>query len=842
MFVPHWRGHCYSLQITEFLYSGGSGEFIEFTNIDPSSVDMTGWSFDDNSRTPGSFDLSAFGTVQPGESVILTEAEAETFRTAWNLPSTVKIIGGSSQGLGRSDEINLYDATGNLVDRLTYGDENFPGTIRTQNVSGWVAVDQLADQQIDADWVLSTAGDAQNSYASTGGDIGNPGIYLTGIGPAIIKIHAIQGSGTESPLVNQEVTIEAIAVGDFQAGDADDQRNLNGFYVQEEDVDADGNALTSEGLFIFDGSSPSVAVNVGDKVQITGTISEFFGETQLTPTSITVISSGNPLPTAADITLPTATTTLSQGGVPQPDLEAFEGMLVNFPETLTITEMFNLDRFNEIKLVQGERPVQFTQNNDPDVAGFAAHRQEVGARTITYDDGLSVQNALIGNLDGFGPTFSTASDIRIGDTITGLSGVLSYQWAGNNSSQATWRVRSTENGENTFTKVNDRQATPEDVGGSLKVTGFNVLNYFSTIDLSGVNTAIGQDPRGADTAEEFARQTDKLVAALLAIDADVLGLAELENDFLPGSAGNAIEYLVNELNTVAGAGTYAWINPGTQFVGDDAIAVGLIYKPGAVKPVGDVAILDTPAFLDPNNTGENRNRPAVAQSFEDVITGGTFTAVVNHLKSKGASGLTAGDATNPDSDQGDGQGFWNDTRTKAAQVLVAWLHTNPTGVNDADYLLLGDYNAYAQEDPIKVLESAGYVNLASQFSGGTSTSYVFDGQVGTLDYAFASASLVQQVTGATEWGINSDEADALDYNLDFGRDPAIADLTSPIRTSDHDPVIVGLNLGNHARFATFNASLNRNNAGDLITDLSTPDNAQAKAIAEIIQRNNPDIW
>jgi len=662
-----------------------------------------------------------------------------------------------------------------------------PNGQTTGSVTFTIVDDALVEGSETAVLTISTP-----SAGITLGATTSQNIVITDNDVAITKIHGIQGNGDASALAGQTVTIEAIVVGDFQDGDSDTSRNLRGFYVQEENIDADGNALTSEGLFIFDGASPSVAVSRGDKVQITGTISEFFGETQLTPTTVTVISSGNSLPTAANITLPAAGTSLSQGGTPQPDLEAFEGMLVNFTDTLTINEMFQLDRFNEIKLVQGDRPQQFTQFNDPDVAGYAAHREEVGARTITYDDGLSVQNALIGNLDGFGPTFSTASDIRMGDTITGLSGVLSYQWAGNSASGATWRVRSTENGQNSFTKVNNRPATPDDVGGSLKVTGFNVLNYFKTIDLSGVNTVIGQDPRGADSADEFDRQTDKLITALLAIDADVLGLVELENDFSPGSSGNAIEYLVAQLNAATAPGTYAWVDPGTQFVGGDAIAVGLIYKPAAVSPVGNMAILDTPAFLDPNSTGQDRNRPAVAQTFEDVATGATFTAVVNHLKSKGASELT--NTASPDYDQNDGQGFWNDTRTKAAQALVDWLNTDPTGSGDPDFLLLGDFNAYAQEDPIKVLEAAGYVDLAAQFSGGTATSYVFDGQTGTLDYAFASASLNQQVTGATEWGINSDEADAIDYNLDFGRDPAIADLNSPIRTSDHDPVLIGLNL------------------------------------------------
>jgi predicted extracellular nuclease len=767
-----------------------NGTVIQFLSYEGSFVATNGPA---NGLTSTDIGVSEAGTETAGLSLQLTGTGSDSANFTWTAPSAE-----SPGSINVGQTFSAGSPTPGVTIAQSGGSTDVTEGVATKTVTV-TAVD-------DSDVEGAHTGTITHSTAST--DANYNGITIAPVSANISDndapvtlISTIQGDGSESPLVGQQVKIEAIVVGNFQDGDGDASRNLRGFYVQEEDADADadGNALTSEGIFIFENGNFITDVNVGDKVQITGTVDEFFGETQLdTITNITVISTENPLPTAATITLPAAATTLGQNGNVQPDLEAFEGMRVNFTDTLTISEMFNLDRFNEIKLVQGDRPIQFTQNNDPSAAGLAAHLQEVGARTITYDDGLNQQNQLIGNLDGFGHTFSTATDIRMGDTITGLSGVLSYQWAGNSASGATWRVRSTQNGENTVTKVNDRPATPEDVGGSLKVTGFNVLNYFKTIDLSGVNTAIGQDPRGADTADEFNRQTDKLVTALLAIDADVLGLVELENDFQPGSSGNAIEYLVDQLNAIDGAGTYAWVNPSTQFVGTDAIAVGLIYKPGAVSLVGNVVILDTPAFVDPNNTGEDRNRPAVAQTFEDLATGETFTAVVNHLKSKGASGLTAGDANNPDSDQGDGQGFWNDTRAKSAQALVDWLNTNPTGVNDSDYILLGDFNAYAQEDPVKVLEAAGYVNLADNFSGGTATSYVFDGQVGTLDYAFASPSLFSQVTGATEWGINSDEADALDYNLDFGRDPAIADRISPIRTSDHDPVIVGLQLNTTA--------------------------------------------
>lgn len=163
------------MRITEWAYSANDGEFIEFTNIGVSAINMAGWSYDDDSRLPGTVDLSAFGIVNPGESVILTEANATAFATAWSLTG-VDIIGGNTTNLGRNDEINLYDDGGALVDRLTYGDQNFPGTIRTQNISGWTQAGLgLNDVSL---WQLSVVGDAQNSYTSSLGDIGNPGSFV----------------------------------------------------------------------------------------------------------------------------------------------------------------------------------------------------------------------------------------------------------------------------------------------------------------------------------------------------------------------------------------------------------------------------------------------------------------------------------------------------------------------------------------------------------------------------------------------------------------------------------------------------------------------------------------
>jgi predicted extracellular nuclease len=660
------------------------------------------------------------------------------------------------------------DFAGPLTGTVAFADGETEKTITIA-----VAGDTVAEADETFAITLSDpTGGAVIGVASATGTIRNDDIEVT-------RISTVQGSGAASTLAGRTVTVEAIVTGDFQNGDADAARNLNGFFLQEEDADADGNAQSSEGIFVFQAGATG-DVKIGDKVLVTGVVEEYFGQTQITATSFTVVSSGNAAPTAAEILLPAAATTLSQNGDVQPDLEAYEGMLVTLPQTLTVTEQFELDRFNEIKLVAGDRPVQFTQENLPDVAGYQASLVEVGARTITYDDGLNAQNQPIGNLDGFGPAYDTSTAPRMGDTIANLTGVLDYQWAGNAASGATWRVRATEDGANVFEDGPARQETPPDVGGTLQVASFNVLNFFTTIDTTGTLTAIGADPRGADTAAELARQQQKLLGTLAALDAEVIGLIEIENDFTPGAPGNATEAIVNGLNALEGAEVWSWVNPDAPFIGTDAIAVAMIYRNDAVR----IAEGSSAAFLDTGLIVEQGRSP-LAASFEHLASEEIFTVAVNHLKSKGSAAELPGDA-----DQGDGQGFSNATRVQQAQELVDWLATDPTGTGDDDVLIIGDLNAYAKEDPIRLIEAAGYENLVDP----AAYSYVFDGRTGQLDHALATGSLADRVTGAAPWQINANEADALDYNLDFGRDPAIFDGTVPWRSSDHDPLVIGLDL------------------------------------------------
>jgi hypothetical protein len=370
--------------------------------------------------------------------------------------------------------------------------------------------------------------------------------------------------------------------------------------------------------------------------------------------------------------------------------------------------------------------------------------------------------------------------------------------------------------EPAFVVDNPRPASAPDVGGTLHVASFNVLNYFTSLDGDGpiCGPDMNQFCRGADNQDEFDRQHAKLMSALLALDADVVGLIELENN-----ATAALQSIVDGLNGVAGAGAYDFINTGT--IGTDAIRQGFIYKTGTVAPSGGHAILDSsvnPLFND------EKNRPVLAQSFKEIATGGIFTVAVNHLKSKGSSCDDVGD---PNS--GDGQGNCNGTRTAAALALAEWLVTDPTDSGDADFLIMGDLNAYLREDPVIAIESAGYTNLLDAFVVAGAYSFLFDGQIGALDHALSSPDLAAQVTGVAEWHINADEADATDYNLDFGRNPDIFDGAIPSRASDHDPIVVGLNL-----------------LGDLDEDgvLNGDDFCPGTVIPETVptRRLNPNRW
>lgn len=587
-----------------------------------------------------------------------------------------------------------------------------------------------------------------------------------------LLISDIQGSGTSSPFDGQTVTISGLVTGDFQENDADTSSNLGGFYIQDESPDAD--AATSDGIFVFDGNSPAIDVNIGDRTTVTGTVAEYFGETQINATVVSLSGSGSIEPT--DIVLPAAATSTNSDGDLIADLEQYEGMLIRFRQTLSVSNLRNLERFGSVRLSSDGRLFQFTNSNAPDVAGYAEHQDLIARRSIELDDGqrssnpIDVRYLFAGNSDDY--------SIRTGDTTADVTGNLRYARGSGGNGDETWRLMPTVDPR--FESVNPRPGQP-DTGGNIRVASFNVLNLFSTVD-SGQSVCGPQGSdncRGADSDQELQRQLAKTATALALLDADIVGLMELENN-----SDASLRLIVEALNARLGSEQYTHLDTGT--IHGDAIKTGFIYKPASVALVGSFALLDR--NID-SRFNDDRNRPALAQSFELLANGAIVTVIVNHLKSKGSSCETDGDAN-----LSDGQGNCNQTRTNASIAIADWLSTDPTASNDPDFLIIGDLNAYTQEDPLTALKNAGFTNLLE--SRDDPYSFVFDGQAGALDHAVASASLVPQVVETIEWHINADEPPLLDYNLEHGRNPALFDADSPYRASDHDPVVIGLELTN----------------------------------------------
>ena len=603
------------------------------------------------------------------------------------------------------------------------------------------------------------------SGTSTGGGGGDP------CTEADTPIGTVQGSGP-SAAITGVVTVQGIVVGDYEGPSP----TLRGFYLQDT---ADSDPATSDAIFVFNGDGNSVSL--GDEVQVTGTVAEFQGQTQLSALSgIELCGSGRTL-SPTPVSLPVASPAF---------LERYEGMLVRFGQPLYVTELFQLARFGQITVSGGSRLPQPTSVSEPGAPALAQQAQNDSDRII-IDDALQSQDPDPIVFGRGGLPLSASNTLRGGDSVTGLQGVLTFTWAGNAASGNDYRVRP-QNALGTslpnFVAANARPTVPPVVGGNLKVSNANLLNFFNTFGTTSCTYGLGgavAECRGADNSTEFERQAAKTVQEIALLNADILGIMEMENDGY--GAASAIRDLVTRVNAVMGTNTYAFVDFDastgiTNAGGTDAIKAGILYKPAVVSPVVGKTFADTNPI---------HNRAPLAQMFKLAANNATVTVIANHFKSKSCS-----DAAGADADMGDGQGCYNARRVSQANALVTFINTVRTSTGEPDVIAVGDFNAYAKEDPVDVLLASGLVNLISTYGGPTAYSYVFDGQWGYLDYALATASAAAQVSGASDLHINADEPSALDYNTDFKSAAQIAGLYAPdaYRTSDHDPVLIGLQL------------------------------------------------
>lgn len=572
----------------------------------------------------------------------------------------------------------------------------------------------------------------------------------------IVTIPAIQGSGAKSPMDGASVTTSGVVT----------KLINNGFYLQ--DPIGDNDPTTSDGIFVFTSTAPTVAV--GDKVTVSAKVQEYSvsssAASQANPltelssvSAITVQSSGNALPQPVEVSLAALAS--------QSDMERFEGMLVHITDTLTVNQTNFVGSWGQLTLSAGGRTLTPTNVLRPGAAANALQAANL-ARSVVLDDSSATK------FPNPTPYLWQDGTVRGGDTVTGVTGVVDFGPSTDSASgPLSYKIHPTE--APVFARPIARPATPPAVGGNIRVASANVLNYFTSGSGGAFvvgSPSCGSDCRGASNATEFTRQRTKILGMLQGLNADVVGLMEIQN----GGSNFAVQDLVNGLNAVMGANTYAAVALPAAGTGTDAIRVAMIYKPAKLGLVG----------ASMSDTNSINNRPTFAQGFV-APNGEKFAVVVNHLKSKGScgSGLNA--------DQGDLQGCNNAVRQSQAQRLLAWLPTVKATAQTEDVILIGDFNAYAKEDPIEVLTTGGVVDLVGQFDP-ADYSYVFDASAGRLDHGLGTPSVAAKVTGATSWHINADEPEWTDYNTE---DKAAGNdwyQPTPFRASDHDPMLIGLSV------------------------------------------------
>ena len=788
------------LVISEVYANGGSAgasyssKYIELFNPTSASIALNGSSLQYR---------AAAATGAPSSVVVLTGSVAagKTFlvQGGTNGTSGVAIptpdqIGTALNTAGGGGVVFLANQTAKLPARPLGSDVGDPaildlvgyGTASTYEGS------PASGNSVTLSLSRSSAGlDADNNGAdltaglptpqNQGGTTPIPGAGATAppAGPPV-TISDIQGTTATSPYVSKTVTTRGVVTASFPTG------GFNGYYLQTPGTGGalDSHHMASDGLFVFSNATVDAAT-IGCYVEVTGTVAENFGMTEIS------VAAGGMTKLTDVVTAPIAVTSTLPIGAAR---ESLEGMLVAPTGDYTITDNYDSNYYGSMVLAQGNAPfVQPTTVVEPGSAERTSMLADDAARSFTLDDGSSANFNSAANRATPLPYLSTTNPVRIGAAVTFTKPVIfDYRNSAWNFQPTTRLTEANAATVQPVTFKNTRTATPNDVGGDLTLASFNVLNYFPTTgaDLTGcryhtdresnpITISGGCNARGAANPANLARQQAKIVTAINLLGADVVSLEEIENSVRFGKTrDDALSTLTAALNAAAGTGTWTFVaSPAVVPASEDVIRTAFIYRTAEVVPVGNSRILDDAAFV-------NARQP-LAQAFtlKSGAVASAFIAIVNHFKSKGSG-------TGADADASDGQGASNASRVKQAKALVSFANTLKTETKIDRVLLSGDFNAYLQEDPIDVIRSAGYTDLGS---GTGKSSYAFGGMTGSLDHIFASSATTKSVAGVDIWNINSVESIALEYSR-YNYNATNFYQPNAFRSSDHDPILVGLNL------------------------------------------------
>lgn len=618
------------------------------------------------------------------------------------------------------------------------------------------------------------------------------GLSLGGLVPAhaagddITAIEAVQGAGDTSPLAGKKVTVQGVVTAAYAEG------GIRGFYLQSAGSGAEISPEGSSAIFVY--APKQVAnISVGQHLQVAGNVSEYYGLTQISASSVQELSEPAEAVKPLAITLPES----------DAERERFESMLIEPQGQFTVADNYSLNQYGEITLAQGtseivpgertlRQPTDVFKASSPEAKALAGENEK---RAIVLDDGATLNFGTKANMSTALPYIDAQHRVSVGADASFISPVIMDYRYDLWRLQPTGQINGADDAQNpmNFERINNDK--PEDVGGNVSVGSFNVLNYFTTTgdqlegcsyysDREGnpITVRGGCDARGAATEQSLQRQQSKIVSALNKFAADVVVLEEIENSSRFGQDRDAaLAHLVGQLNEAAGGMQWKYVpSPSVVPENEDVIRTAMIYRADAVKMIDESVILQDPAF--------DNARDPLAQAFQRV--GGNqktrFLVVANHFKSKGSDPKDG----SANADSGDGQGAWNQARVEQATALVDFAEGMKKTANTQQVVLAGDFNSYAAEDPIQVLLEAGYVDLGAEAD---SRSYLFKGLTGSLDHVFASKPLAQKATGQDIWNINATESIAYEYSR-YNYNVAQLFTADQYRSSDHDPVIAGFQL------------------------------------------------
>ncbi|GGI77988.1 extracellular exonuclease ExeM [Shewanella gelidii] len=813
--------------------SGGNKKAIELYNSGTSSVDLTGYTLarHSNGAAAASVMISLDGqTIAPNATKVIVHNTTDI-----PVAAGVDYLTSTSMTFNGNDAVDLMNGT-TVIDRV--------GVLSSSDFAKDVTLERKESVTMpSATWDQSQWTDKGENHLSglgarigdvAGGEEPEPEAFSCE-GAQFTPIYDVQGAEEKSPLITDgfetenEYTVRGVVT-------ARGESLFKGFYIQ--DMDGDGSPYTSDGIFVNLGAKAADDIQPGVEVCVQGKVKEFYNMTQIdisADNKVEVLGTG-------DVIEPTAFYVADDETFAQA-LERFEGMhiLVDAGSDLKVSRTFSYDydsRRNNMMLSYKAplmKPTQvYAPLSDAAVALEAANR----ANQLFLESDYKAQNGEVPYM----PTFNAEDGyIRVGDQLTNMTGVVSYSY-GEYRLVATNEVVAGD-----FMRGEDRLSTPTIANeGDIRVASYNVLNLFtSDSDIGGdLNPSCSDQAdadasrgcgRGAHTLDDYLLQRTKIVNALVEMNADIVGLMEIENNGF--GEDSSIQYLVNALNAELPAlDGYAFIEAADadkykgMFIGGDAITVGILYRPNKVTPSGDAFVIATPeqhAAEGVSSRGEGDDmemspaydkyqRHSLGQAFE--INGEQLTVVVNHLKSKGSGCLEDWNQFAERDDPADLQGHCNAFRVSAAKVLGEALK----GV-EGDLLVLGDMNAYGMEDPIAVLtdydattanreimtaswttldgkvyeregskidKGYGLVNLNTQGHGPATYSYSYSGELGNLDHALANTTAAARLVAIEDWHINSVESSLFEYSGKYTGD--LEKSENVFASSDHDPIIVAL--------------------------------------------------